>query len=152
MKERTKPEQEDRGTSDALTTLIQAGAQKLIAQAIEAEVAELMALSGDQQDEAGRAIVVRSGYHSAREIQTGSGPVTVQVPKVRSRKGEPVTFRSALVPHYVRKTRSLEAALPWLYVKGISTGEMQKALEVLLGPEAKGLSARTVARLKHTWW
>jgi transposase-like protein len=62
-----------------------------------------------------------------------------------------VTFRSALVPPYVRKTRSLEAALPWLYLKGISTGEMQKALEVLVGPEAKGLSASTVARLKHTW-
>ncbi len=151
MKKRTNPEEEDRGTSDALTTLIRAGAQKLIAQAVEAEVAELLALSVDQQDETGRALVVRSGHHPARDIQTGIGPVTVQVPKVRSRKGEPVTFRSALVPPYVRKTRSLEAALPWLYLKGISTGEMQKALEVLVGPEAKGLSASTVARLKHTW-
>ena len=62
-----------------------------------------------------------------------------------------LTFRSALVPPYVRKTRSLEAALPWLYLKGISTGEMQSALEVLVGPEAKGLSASTVARLKQTW-
>jgi transposase-like protein len=151
MKKRTKPEQEDRGTSDPLTTLIRAGAQKLIAQAVEAEVAELMAMYVDQQDETGRALVVRSGHQPARDIQTGIGPVTVQVPKVRSRKGEPVTFRSALVPPYVRKTRSLEAALPWLYLKGISTGEMQKALEVLVGPEAKGLSASTVARLKHTW-
>ena len=130
MKKRTKPEQEDRGTSDALTTLIRAGAQKLIAQAVEAEVAELMALYVDQQDETGRALVVRSGHQLARDIQTGIGPVTVQVPKVRRRKGEPVTFRSALVPPDVRKTRSLEAALPWLYLKGISTGEMQKALEV----------------------
>jgi transposase-like protein len=70
---------------------------------------------------------------------------------VRSRQGEPVTFRSALVPPYVRKTRSLEAALPWLYLKGISTGEMQTALEALVGFEAKGLSASTVARLKQTW-
>jgi transposase-like protein len=151
MKKATKPEREDRGTSDSLTTLIRAGAQKLIAQAVEAEVAELIAQYVDQQDEVGRAIVVRSGHHPAREIQTGIGPVTVQVPKVRSRKGEPVTFRSALVPPYVRKTRSLEAALPWLYLKGISTGEMQQALEMLVGPEAKGLSASTVGRLKHTW-
>jgi transposase-like protein len=77
--------------------------------------------------------------------------VTVQVPKVRSRHGQAVQFQSALVPPYVRKTARLEAALPWLYLKGISTGEMQAALEALVGPEAKGLSASTVSRLKHTW-
>ncbi len=70
---------------------------------------------------------------------------------MRSRDGNPVTFRSALVPPYVRKTRSLEAALPWLYLKGVSTGEMEEALEVLVGPDAKGLSASTVARLKRQW-
>ena len=99
----------------------------------------------------GHARVVLSGHHPTREIQTGIGPVTVQVPKVRSRQGEPVTFHSALVPPYVRKTASLEAAIPWLYLKGISTGEMQPALEALVGPEAKGLSASTVARLKQIW-
>ena len=83
--------------------------------------------------------------------QTGIGPVTVQVPKVRGRTGEAVVFRSALVPPYVRKTASLEAALPWLYLKGISTGEMQSALEALLGPQAKGLSPATVSRLKQSW-
>ena len=77
--------------------------------------------------------------------------MTVHVPKVRSRQGDPVAFRSALVPPYVRKTASLEAAIPWLYLKGISTGEMQTALEALVGPKAKGLSASTVARLKQTW-
>lgn len=77
--------------------------------------------------------------------------MSVKIPKVRARSGEPVTFRSALVPPYVRKTRSLEAALPWLYLKGVSTGEMSEALEVLVGPEAKGLSASTVARLKQQW-
>ena len=75
---------------------------------------------------------VRSGYHPERQIQTGIGPVTVQVPKVRSRDGKPASFRSALVPPYVRKTRFLEAALPWLYLKGVSTGEMESALEVLV--------------------
>ena len=99
----------------------------------------------------GRAAVVRNGYQPEREIQTGIGPVTVQVPKVRSRSGEAVVFRSALVPPYVRKSASLEAALPWLYLKGISTGEMHTALEALVGPQAKGLSAATVSRLKQHW-
>jgi transposase-like protein len=99
----------------------------------------------------GRAGVVRNGYLPEREIQTGLGPVTVKIPKVRAKTGEPVTFRSALVPPYVRKTQSLEAALPWLYLKGVSSGEMGAALEVLVGPEAKGLSASTVSRLKQVW-
>ena len=84
-------------------------------------------------------------------VQTGIGPVRVKIPKVRAKDGQPVTFRSALVPPYVRKARSLEAALPWLYLKGVSTGEMEDALAVRVGPEAKGLSASTVARLKQQW-
>ena len=84
-------------------------------------------------------------------MQTGIGPVTVKVLKVRSRDGKPVTFHSALGPPYVRKTASLEAAIPWLYLKGVSAGEMAGALEVLVGSEAKGLSASTVARLKQAW-
>jgi len=151
MSKRSKTEQEERGGQDGLTELIRTGARKLIAQALKVEVAELLATYADQQDEQGRAVVVRNGHHPEREIQTGIGSVTVQVPKVRSRQGEPVTFRSALVPPYVRKTASLEAAIPWLYLKGISTGEMQAALEALVGPEAKGLSASTVSRLKQVW-
>jgi transposase-like protein len=151
MQERTKTEQEDRGRSDALTDLIRNGAQQLLAQALKAEVADLLVAYADQRDEQGHARVVLSGHHPKRDIQTGIGPVTVQVPKVRSHQGEPVTFHSALVPPYVRKTASVEAAIPWLYLKGISTGEMQPALEVLVGPEAKGLSASTVARLKQVW-
>ena len=118
---------------------------------MEAELAEYLESFEGRRLEDGRAAVVRNGHHPEREIQTGIGPVTVQVPKVRSRDGNPVSFRSALVPPYVRKTRSLEAALPWLYLKGVSTGEMENALEVLVGPEAKGLSASTVARLKRQW-
>lgn len=151
MVKRNKTESGDRAVSDPLTDMLREGARKLLAQALDAEVAELVAMYAKERDEQGRALVVRSGHHPKRAIQTGLGPVTVQVPKVRSRQGEPVTFRSALVPPYVRKTRSLEAALPWLYLKGISTGEMQAALEALVGPEAKGLSASTVARLKQTW-
>jgi transposase-like protein len=96
-------------------------------------------------------LVVRNGHLPERELQTGLGPVTVKVPKVRSKSGEPVSFQSALVPPYVRKTKSLEAAIPWLYLKGISSGEMGEALKVLVGPDAKGLSASTVSRLKQQW-
>ena len=139
-----------RGT-DPLTELIRSGARQLIQQAVEAELQTLLAQYADHKSEDGKAAVVRNGYLPEREIQTGIGPVKVRIPKVRSRTGEPVTFRSALVPPYVRKTRSLEAALPWLYLKGISTGEMQEALQVLVGPEAQGLSAATISRLKRQW-
>ena len=136
---------------DELTDLIREGACKLIAQGLELEVSELLSALSGRQDEAGRAAVVRNGYQPERDIQTGIGPVTVKVPKIRSRDGKPVSFHSALVPPYVRKSASLEAALPWLYLKEISTGEMQPALEVLLGSQAKGLSASTVSRLKQIW-
>ena len=75
----------------------------------------------------------------------------MKIPKMRAKTGEPMTFRSALVLPYVRKTRTLEAALPWLYLKGVSSGEMGEALRVLVGPEAEGLSASTVSRLKQVW-
>ena len=94
---------------------------------------------------------MRNGHHPERPLQTGIGPVSVRIPKVRSKNGQPVTFRSALVPPYVRRTKTLEAALPWLYLKGISSGEMGSALKVLLGPDAAGLSANTVSRLKRDW-
>ena len=136
---------------DPMTELLRKGAGQLIYQAVEAELQELLNTHCERRLPDGKAAVVRNGYLPAREIQTGLGPVTVQIPKVRSKTGEPVTFRSALVPPYVRKTKSLEAALPWLYLKGISSGEMGAALEVLLGPQAKGLSASTVSRLKQTW-
>lgn len=137
--------------TDAVTQLLKNGAQQLLQVAIEAELQEFLNLFSGRLLDDGRAAVVRNGHQPERELQTGIGPLTIKVPKVRSRDGEPVTFRSALVPPYVRKTKSLEAALPWLYLKGISTGEMSEALEVLVGPEAKGLSASTVARLKQQW-
>ena len=136
---------------DELTELIRQGARRLIAEGLEAEVGELLAALSARRDAAGRAAVVRNGYQPERAIQTGIGPVTVKVPKVRSRDGKPVSFRSALVPPYVRKSASLEAALPWLYLKGISTGEMAPALEVLVGAQAKGFSPGTVSRLKQQW-
>ena len=123
----------------------------MIASAVEAELAGYMEQFAMARTPSGHAAVVRNGYHPERPIQTGIGPVSVRIPKVRSKDGTPVTFRSALVPPYIRKTRTLEAALPWLYLKGVSSGEMGDALKVLLGPDAKGMSANTVSRLKRVW-
>ncbi len=93
-----------------------------------------------------------TGIFRSGRFVTGIGPVAVKVPKVRSRTGESVVFRSALVPPYVRRARRLDAALPWLYLKGISSGQMEEALAVLVGPEAKGLSASVVGHLKRQWY
>ena len=136
---------------DPLTELLRTGARRLLQQAIEAEVAELLAQYEGEVDDQGRRLVVRNGYLPEREILTGVGPVAVKVPKVRSRGEESVVFRSSLVPPYVRKARRVEAALPWLYLKGIATGQMQEALEVLVGSEATGLSASVISRLKRQW-
>jgi len=136
---------------DPLTEMLRFGAQQLIHEAVEVELQELLAVHRERRTAEGNTGVVRNGHLPERELQTGIGPVTVKIPKVRAKSGEPVTFRSALVPPYVRKTQSLEAALPWLYLKGISTGEMREALTVLVGPQAKGLSASTVSRLKQVW-
>ncbi len=137
--------------ADPLTQLIREGARELVHGAVQLEFQSLLSLYEDDVDEAGRARVVRNGYHPERKIQTGIGPVCVKVPKVRTRSGAPVTFHSALVPPYVRKAKSLEAALPWLYLKGVSSGEMDEALKVLVGRDAEGLSASTVSRLKKEW-
>ena len=134
-----------------MTELLKSGAQQLIRLAVVAELAEFMSQYSVLQTEDGKTLVARNGHLPERELQTGLGPVTVKVPKVRSKTGEPVTFQSALVPPYVRKTKSLEAAIPWLYLKGISSGEMDAALKVLLGVNAKGMSTSTVSRLKQLW-
>ncbi len=88
-------------------------------------MAELLAAYTEERDERDRALVIRNGHHPTRASQPDIGPVTGQLPKMRCQQGQVVTFRSALVPPYVRKTARLEAAIPWLYLKGISTGEMQ---------------------------
>lgn len=137
--------------SDPLTDLLRKGARQLLQRALEAELEAYLDRFAEARTPEGRAAVVRNGHHPERAVQTGIGPVTVRVPKVRAQSGKPVTFRSALVPPYVRKARSVEAALPWLYLKGISTGEMGAALQALLGPEATGFSAKTISRLKGQW-
>lgn len=143
-----KPEQ---GTPDDLTDLLREGAKRLIAQAVDAELSATLAQFADYKDDAGHRYVVRNGYLPEREVLTGIGPVSVRVPKVRDRSGSRIKFTSALLPPYLRRARSVEEVLPWLYLKGISTGAMQEALEALLGPQAKGLSAASISRLKARW-
>ena len=137
--------------SDALSDLIRQGAQQIIAQAVEAELNELLREHQSLRDESGRQAVVRNGYLPARTITTGVGEVEVQVPKVRDRSGNGIKFNSTLLPPYLKRSRSVEEVLPWLYLKGISTGDFSEALCGLLGPEAKGLSSATISRLKAKW-
>jgi transposase-like protein len=134
-----------------LDELVRQGARQIIQQAVEAELAELLAQFENVKTLQGRRAVVRNGYLPEREILTGAGALAVKVPKVRDRCGSGVKFNSALVPPYVRKSPRVSAALPWLYLKGISTGDMGDALSVLLGEDAKGLSANVVSRLKAQW-
>lgn len=134
-----------------LDELVRRGARQVIQQAIEAELAELLAQYANVRTLTGRQAVVRNGYLPERDIVTAAGPLAVKVPKVRDRCGTGVKFNSAVVPPYVRKSPRVSAALPWLYLKGISTGDMGEALSVLLGEEAKGLSANVVSRLKAQW-
>ena len=136
---------------DELNELIRQGARKLLSQAIEKEVQELLDAHTGRHTPEGRTGVVRNGHQPVRMVQTGIGPAAVKIPKVPAKTGAAVTFRSTLVPPYVLKSRSLEAALPWLYLKGISSVDMNEALQSLLGPEAQGLSATTVSRLKQKW-
>ena len=139
------------GIGDPLTELLRNGAQRLIQQAVESELSEYLARQAGARDAEGRAAVVRNGYQPEREVLTGIGPVKVKVPKVRGRDGQGAVFHSALVPPYVRKAKAVEAALPWLYLKGISSGQLQEALGVLVGPQARGLSASVLSRLKTEW-
>ncbi len=136
---------------DELTELLRTGARELIAGAVEAELAELLSEHAGRKLADGRQAVVRNGYQPEREIVTGIGSVPVQIPRVRSRDGSPTTFRSALVPAYVRRSASLDAAIPWLYLKGVAAGEMSEALAALVGADAKGLSPNVVSRLKREW-
>jgi len=99
----------------------------------------------------GRQAVVRNGYLPERTIQTGIGDVKIKVPKVRDRSEQGIKFNSSLLPPYLKRTKSMEELIPWLYLKGISTGGFQEALSALLGKQAKGLSANTISRLKADW-
>jgi len=141
-------------SADLLTDVLGSGARRLLAQAVEAEVEAHIAAHSDLTDDQGRRRIVRHGYLPEREIQTGIGAVRVQAPRVRDRSpaGGRIRFTSSILPRYLRRTKSVEELLPWLYLKGISTGDFGEALAALLGPDAPGLAASTIGRLKAVWW
>ncbi len=135
--------------ADPLTEVIRQGAQRLLAQAIEVEVALLLAQYAHRHDAAGRQAIVRNGYLPEREVQTGIGAVRVKVPRVRDRSGAGIRFHSALLPPSIRRSKSLAVLLPWLDLKGVSPGDFSEALQALLGPDAPGVSPATLSRLKQ---
>src|SRR3954469_4858533 len=139
---------------DPLLAVLREGAKRMLMQAIEAEVEAFLTTYADQTDDRNRRRVVRNGHAPERQIQTGIGPLEVRRPRVRDRGAAaeaPIRFTSAVLPAYLRRTRNIEELLPWLYLKGVSTGQFEEALAALLGPEAPGLSAATVRRLSEAW-
>ncbi len=140
---------------DPITDILRSGAKKLLAEALEAEIESFLAMYTDLRDNKGCQRITRNGYLPEREIQTGIGPVEVRAPRVRDRGSEGETdwirFSSSILPPYIRKTKSIEELIPWLYLKGISTGDFSEALAALVGKDAPGLSASTISRLKEGW-
>ena len=136
---------------DALTEVLRQGAWRMLAQTVEAEVEAFVAAHEHIRDEKGRRLVIRNGYLPERTIQTGIGDIAVKAPRARDRSGSGLRFTSTILPPYLRRTKSIEELIPWLYLKGISTGDFSEALAALLGPDAPGLSAATVSRLKEVW-
>jgi transposase-like protein len=141
------------GARDQLMQIIQESAVKVLAEAVKAEAEAFIAQRRHLKDERGHQQVVRNGYLPPREIQTPIGAIPVRQPRVRDRRAprlrEP--FQSVILPPYLRRSKSMEELIPWLYLRGISTGDMSQALSAILGPEAAGLSANTVTRLKNSW-
>ena len=137
--------------SDPLTEFLREKARTLLQIAVEAEMEEFLQAWGGVRNLEGKRTVVRNGYNPERMIQTGIGELSVRMPKVRDRSQNGVVFHSSLIPPYIRKTRSLEELIPFLYLKGVSTGQMQEALGALVGREARGFSPALVSRLKAKW-
>ncbi|MCP4003668.1 MAG: IS256 family transposase [bacterium] len=142
-------------SEDVLTEIVRSGAKKMLAAALEQEVADYLAQHAGARDEHGHQLVVRNGHGREREIQTGVGSVVVRQPRVNDRRvdedGDRIKFTSKILPPYLRRTKAVEELIPWLYLKGVSTGDFAEALGALLGKGAPGLSASTVVRLKQVW-
>ncbi len=139
---------------DVLTAILRNGARDLLASALEVEIQEFLSRHQELRDARGRQRLVRNGSHQEREVQTGIGAVRVKVPRARDRAAEgeeQIRFRSSILPPYLRRSKSIEELLPWLYLKGISTGDFSDALTSILGPDAAGLSPATIGRLKKSW-
>jgi putative transposase len=142
-------------SDDPLTAILRSGARQLLAQAVEAEAAAFLATMRELRLPDGRERLVRHGLGPERQMQTGIGPVAVQRVKLRDRGAGPtserVRFTSSILPRWARRTPSLDALLPVLYLRGVSMGDFQEALGALLGKEAPNLSPSVIARLRDTW-
>src|SRR5712664_2881530 len=138
---------------DVLTAILRDGAQRMLTRAIEAEVTDWIETHALERDQRGRRQVVRNGHLPARKLLTGLGAMEVRQPRVHDRRSadQSEKFTSKILPPYLRKTKSMEELIPWLYLKGVSTGDFSEALQALLGPDAPGLSATTITRLKAVW-
>ena len=139
---------------DPITEILRQGARKLLAQALETEIEVFINQYKELKDELGRQRIVRNGHLPERDIQTGIGAVPVKAPRIRDRHARPskrIKFSSSILPPYLRKTKSMEHLIPWLYLKGVSTGDFTDALSALVGKDAPGLSATTISRLKTVW-
>ncbi|MFQ5473859.1 MAG: IS256 family transposase [Dehalococcoidia bacterium] len=142
----------DADPRDVLTELLRDGARQMLTTAIEAEVAEWIASRRDLLDDDGHRLIVRNGHQPPRTIQTGIGPIEVRKPRVHDRRSaaEREPFESVVLPRYMRRTQSLDVLIPYLYLRGVSTGDFNEALEAILG-KSPGLSASTVTRLVNGW-
>jgi len=141
-------------TADPLLAVLREGARRMLMQVIDAEVEAFLAAHVGLTDRQGRRRFVRNGHAPERQLQTGIGPLEIRRPKLRDRgaaDAEPIRFTSVILPAYLRRARNIEELLPWLYLKGVSTGQFAEALTALLGPDAPGLSAATVRRLTEGW-
>lgn len=138
---------------ETLEEIARDGARRLLRLALEAEVAHFLDTYDTLKDERGRQRLVRNGYLPEREILTGIGPLAVRQPRIRDRAapGERIHFSSAIIPPYLRRSRSMDELIPWLYLKGISASQMQDALGRLVGEAVENLSASVVLRLKEEW-
>ena len=135
-----------------LEAIIRQGARRMLASALEKEVEGFINSHKQHCDEKGHRMVVRNGYHPARTIQTGIGAIAIKQPRIDDRKlKSEERFSSEILPKFMRKSPSLETALPILYLQGISSNKFPAALEAILGKDAKGLSASTIMRLKEAW-
>ena len=140
---------------DPLTAVLRSGARRLLAQAIEAEAEAFLAAMKGVRLADGRERLVRHGHGPERQVQTGVGPVAVRRVKLRDRGAgdgtERIRFTSAILPRWARRTRSLDALLPILYLRGVSMGDFGEALAALLGKDAPNLSPSAIARLRGEW-
>jgi putative transposase len=142
------------GQTSPLDDLVRHGAQQMLQTAIEAEVDEFLAVHAERRDARGNRLVVRNGYKPAREILTGAGRLAVEQPRVRdnsSQKESRVQFSSKVLPPYLRRSRAIDELIPWLYLKGVSTGDFREALQSLVGEDAPALSPNVVVRLTGQW-